>query len=236
MNLFLLSLDRKQCVRWYADKHIVKMILELAQLLYGVWGVSEHPDWRQMAPEGGYKTTHINHPIAVWMRQSKNNYNFAASYAYPMLEEYTRRYGKIHGCQKHLYWLITNVPPMLPDEPLTQMPQAMPDEYKVRDRCGTMEDTILAYKAYYIGFKVKNIKITYTNTEWPEWLPQQDPEEFRLYKQQQKIQTDNEKFIKQQIRSAKKLYTKPSIIHRTYLTLNIIQIPNPKVIALNVLK
>lgn len=202
------------------------MILELAQLLYGVWGTLQDPSWRLAAPDGGYKTTHINHPIAVWMRQSKDNYNFAASYARPMLEEYTRRYGKIHGCQKHLDWLIVNIPPSLPDLPLTQMPQAMPDEYKVRDQCGTMEDTVLAYRAYYVGFKVKNIKITYTNTEWPEWLPHQDPEQFRQYK----LQMDNEKFIKKQISIVKKTYNK-GVIHHPYLTLNVI----PKPLTLNIL-
>jgi len=174
MNLFLLSLDRQQCVRWYADKHIVKMILELAQLLYGVWGVLENPEWRNFAPSGSYKVTHKNHPIALWMRESKENYKFAASYAHPMLAEYSRRYKKIHACARHLDWLVPNIPSNLPDGPLTQMPQAMPDEFKIRDGCGTMEDTVLAYRAYYIGFKVKNIRITYTDTEWPEWLPMQN--------------------------------------------------------------
>lgn len=218
MNLFLLSLDRRQCVRWYADKHIVKMILELAQLLYGVWGVLENSEWRNFAPTGSYKVTHINHPIAVWMRQSKENYKFAASYAHPMLAEYTRRYKKIHACTHHLDWLVSNIPSNLPDGPLTQMPQAMPDEFKVRDGCGTMEDTVSAYKAYYIGFKVKNIRITYTDTEWPEWLPKQNLEEFTLYKHQQKIKDSNEKFIKQQIRLLRKFHTVPYY----YLTLNII--------------
>lgn len=202
MNLFLLSLIRSECVRWYADKHIVKMILELAQLLYGVWGVVGDPSWRTYAPDGSYKTTHINHPIAKWMRQNTANYKFAASYAYPMLQEYTRRYGKIHGCQKHLHWLVVNMPPHLPNDILTQMPQAMPDEFKVRDGCGTMEDTVQAYRNYYVGFKVKEIQITYTNTEWPHWLPKQDPIQFKLYREQRKLHKEQEKLLKQDKRAA----------------------------------
>lgn len=162
---------------------------------------------------------HINHPIAVWMRELIENYKFAASYSYPMLEEYTRRYRKIHACQKHLDWLVNNVPPAIPNLPLTQMPQAMPEVYKVRDRLGTMEDTVAAYKAYYIGDKLKEIKITYTNTEWPEWLPKQDPEEFKRYKLQQKILRDNEKIIKHQLRLLKRL--NPRTTHN-YITLNIL--------------
>ena len=232
MNLFLLSLDRKQCVRWYADKHIVKMILELAQLLYGVWGALQHSDWRQSAPDGGYKTTHINHPISAWLRQSRRNYNFAASYAHPMLEEYTRRYGRVHGCQRHLDWLTVNIPPCLPDAELIQMPQAMPVEYKIRDGTGSMEDTVLAYRAYYAGFKAKNIKMTYTDTEWPYWLPLQDPEEFRQFKLNQKIQIANEKFLGKQIRAAKKSYHS----NATFLTLNVIPASDNIIVSLNVLK
>jgi hypothetical protein len=104
------------------------------------------------------------------------------------------------------------------------MPQAMPDQYKVRDRIGTMEDTVLAYKAYYIGEKIKEIKMTYTNTEWPEWLPRQDPEHFKQYKFHQKIQLENDKLIKRQMRSIKKLNITTPI---KYITLNILPSPNP---------
>jgi len=207
MNLFLLSLDRRQCVRWYADKHIIKMILELAQLLYTVWHKMEDPSWKKLAPSGGYKATHVNHPIAIWMRESKENYNFAASYGIPMAEEYTRRYGKIHGCRKHIEWLVNNIPNNLSNRPLTQLPQAMPNEYKVNDRCGTMEDSVSAYRIYYKEFKLKTIKITYTNTEWPDWLPKQDSEEFK-----------------------RKIQGEPS----TYLTLNIIR--PPTYLTLNIMK
>lgn len=224
MNLFLLSLDKRECVRWYADKHIVKMILELAQLLYTVWGVLEDPSWRESAPNGSYKTTHVNHPIAIWLRQSKENYNFATSYAHPMLEEYTRRYGRIHGCQRHIDWLSPNVPPHLPDAPLTQLPQAMPDEFKVNPGSGSMEDTVQAYRNYYMGFKVKRIRITYTNTEWPAWLPRQDPEEFRLYKEEQK----REKTFKEESRKAKKAALSQG---GRYLTLKII----PQPLRLNII-
>lgn len=117
------------------------------------------------------------------MGQNKQNYEFASSYDQPMLAEYTRHYGKIHACQRHLDWLISNTPPYLLDGVLTQMPQATPDEFKVNNGCGTMGDTVLVYRNYYVGLKVKEIQITYTNTEWPYWLPKQDPVEFKLYRE-----------------------------------------------------
>ena len=37
MNLFLLYKDIPDCVAALVDKHVIKMILETAQILYSVW-------------------------------------------------------------------------------------------------------------------------------------------------------------------------------------------------------
>jgi hypothetical protein len=34
MNLFFLDTDPKKCAEYHCDKHVVKMLLELVQLLY----------------------------------------------------------------------------------------------------------------------------------------------------------------------------------------------------------
>ena len=36
MNIFILDYDVKKCAQYHVDKHVVKMILETAQLLCGV--------------------------------------------------------------------------------------------------------------------------------------------------------------------------------------------------------
>jgi hypothetical protein len=36
MNIFFLDFDTKKCAKYHCDKHVVKMILETAQLLCGV--------------------------------------------------------------------------------------------------------------------------------------------------------------------------------------------------------
>ena len=46
MNLFLLDVDLKKCAQFHCNKHVVKMILELTQILYTCWWVSiEKNDW-----------------------------------------------------------------------------------------------------------------------------------------------------------------------------------------------
>ena len=67
MNIFYLDRDPHEAARLQCDKHVVKMILETAQLLSTA---HNELDGGQIA----YKTTHKNHPSAVWARKSLDNY------------------------------------------------------------------------------------------------------------------------------------------------------------------
>jgi len=44
MNIFFLDWDVKKCAEYHCDKHIVKMILETAQLLCGVHHMTPQVD------------------------------------------------------------------------------------------------------------------------------------------------------------------------------------------------
>jgi hypothetical protein len=47
-----------------------------------------------------YSATHINHPSAVWVRQSDANYAWLYRLFGALMDEYTHRYGKIHSCER----------------------------------------------------------------------------------------------------------------------------------------
>jgi hypothetical protein len=48
MNIFYLSHMVARCAQWHCDKHVVKMILETAQLLYTAhWVLLEDPDFQE---------------------------------------------------------------------------------------------------------------------------------------------------------------------------------------------
>lgn len=162
MNIFFLSRSPKQAARLHCDKHVVKMIIETAQLLY-----SSH--W-VLNPEGlnenAYKIAHKNHPCAIWVRQSISNYMWLASLGYWLCKEYQYRYGeqKIHKSEAHIIWLLNNPPKSIPNTDFTAPALAMPDEYK-------KEDLIESYKLYYIESKLKQRNIVkYTKREWPDFL------------------------------------------------------------------
>jgi hypothetical protein len=143
MNIFLLSTDPREAAEAHCDKHVVKMILETAQLLYCSHWVLD-PD---NLPACAYKKTHPNHPCAIWVRESVENYRWLSDLGIWLCREYTFRYGKQHKTEAHINWLSDNFPP-LPAIAMTPFRMAMPDEFKD-------PDPVVAYKQYYLGAKAR---------------------------------------------------------------------------------
>ena len=155
MNIFFLDFDTQKCAQYHCDKHVVKMILETAQLLCGVHHVTP-----QVTPQVPYKLSHKNHPCAIWTRESLSNYLYLCDLGLELCKEYTYRYGKRHKSQDVIEWCITNKPNIV-DIGFTTPPKAMPDEYKVMD-------VVESYRNYYIGAK-KDFCV-WKNREVPEWF------------------------------------------------------------------
>ncbi len=165
MNIFFLSLDPKLAAEYHCDKHVVKMILESAQLLYS----AHHVLNPEGLPEGAYKKTHIKHPCSLWVRESLANYRWLVNLGWYLCKEYQFRYGetKTHKTEAHILWLRDHPPPSLLDVGFTLFRQAMPDEYK-------RDDAVEAYRVYYRENKVKirNI-VKYTRRPTPKFLIQE---------------------------------------------------------------
>lgn len=164
MNIFLLDWDVKKCAQYHVDKHVVKMILETAQLLCGVHHMAPQVT-PQVTPQVDplstahdtvqvdrtstdqvpYKLSHKNHPCAIWARESLSNYLYLCELGLELCKEYTYRYEKRHKSQDVIEWCVTN-PPNIEDKGITQPAKAMPEEYKV-------ESVVQSYRNYYIGEK-----------------------------------------------------------------------------------
>ncbi len=154
MNIFFLDLDVKKCAEYHLDKHVVKMILETAQLLCSTHHV--------IGTQGDipYKLSHKNHPCSIWARETLPNYLYLCELGLALGEEYTFRYGKTHKSIEVIKWCLIHRP-NLPDTEFTTPPLAMPDEYKVND-------VVESYRNYYMGAK-SNIA-SWKNREVPEWF------------------------------------------------------------------
>ena len=136
MNIFYLDRDPVKAAQQHYNKHVVKMILEAAQLLCTAHHLSGNPS------DVPYKKTHMNHPSAVWVRSSRSNYLWCYEYMLALGAEYTRRYGKHHLTIAKCREVLANVPHAIHAIDFCDPPQCMPDEYK-------MADAVAGYKKYY---------------------------------------------------------------------------------------
>ena len=186
MNIFYLNNNPKLCAVEHVDKHCIKMILEYSQLLSTAHRVLDGVESIQKKYVLGsiparwrtnrvwkldddrehylYKATHINHPSAVWVRKSYENYEWLHTLLVNLCEEYTYRYGKIHkieqdGLLDRLFVKPNNIPLGVG---FTEPTPAMPDIYKVTG------DSIQSYKNYYLGEKTR--MFSWKNRSQPTWI------------------------------------------------------------------
>ena len=176
MNIFYIDRDPRVCAEQMVDKHVVKMILETAQLLSTAHRILDGEEYVGQSPSGRkakrwrlpddrettlYSATHINHPSAVWCRQSKANYHWLYQHFLGLLDEYTYRYGKTHKCAA-MSDDLGQFPQNIADKLGTAPTPAMAEEYIVS------KDSLESYRNYYKQGKIHLHKWTKRNP--PEWL------------------------------------------------------------------
>jgi hypothetical protein len=168
MNIFYLDKDPEIAAQMMCDKHVVKMILESAQMLstaHRILDGDEHAD-----NVGMYKMAHKNHPSTKWVRHSYQNYKWLYTHMIALMKEYTYRYGKHHATER-LIEPLSNVPAIYRFG-FTDPPQCMPDYCKD-------DDAVSAYHKYYI--LEKSDFATWKRRDKPEWF--NDNEQEREYAQ-----------------------------------------------------
>ena len=145
----------------HVDRHVCKMVIEYAQLMSTAhrvldgemyigktvnnrnikrWRLFDEREDRLMKP------TMMNHPSAIWLRQSDSNYRWLYNMWCELQKEFTYRYGKIHATAR-LIPDLKKVPDKCPVGPFTGPTPAMPDACKVP--CNSLQ----SYHNYYVMSK-----------------------------------------------------------------------------------
>lgn len=159
MNIFIVDEDPCVAARALCNKHICKMIVESAQLMSAAY------------PRGStrYAHTHVNHPCALWARQSLSNFKWLMLHSLEMCEEYTRRYHRTHKTESVIYEMLDALP-NIPDVGLTPFARAIKEPWKTQ----TMNLPIVeAYRQFYIGDKAKFAKWA-PHAQPPRWWPYEE--------------------------------------------------------------
>ena len=170
MNIFYLDPDPKVCAEMHISKHVVKMIIEYAQLMSTAHRVIDGTEYTDLTASGRrikrwrltddreetlYKATHINHPSAIWCRENRANYVWLYRMCLHLCEEYTYRYGKVHSCAR-LTKELNLIPFNIEEDNFFAPTPAMPADVKVladNPVPGRKYDVLKSYHNYYINNK-----------------------------------------------------------------------------------
>ena len=185
MNIFYVDKNPETAAKMMCDKHIIKMILESAQMLCTAKRVldgTEYVDrtkngrkitrWRLDNPNEEatiYKAGWLGHPSTQWVMKSAYNYIWLYKHMMALNEEYKLRWqkDKDHTSITKLGQLLS-VPPINAriDVIGTDATPAMPDHCKVPG------DSVASYRKYYIIEKRRFAKWEKPNAVMPDWYAQ----------------------------------------------------------------
>jgi hypothetical protein len=178
MNIFYVDSDPVVAARNMVDRHVVKMILETAQLLSTAHRVIDGEEYVGQSQSGRkakrwrlsgnadaimYAATHINHPSAVWVRENSANYAWLYDHLLALGHEYTYRYGRTHLTIDKLKDILKDAPQNIEQSAvMSKMPSCMDKQYIVS------VDPIVNYRNYYNYGKTDLLR--WSNRPPPKWI------------------------------------------------------------------
>ena len=181
MNIFALSSVPEVAARWHCDKHVVKMILESAQMLSTAHRVLDGMEERRSSVSGKtmsrywelpddrenklYKAVHMKHPSTLWTMESHMNYKWHYQLFKCLCKEYSYRYGKVHVSETKLLDILKDIPKNIKKSYMTPFALAMGSN----PECMNYDDPIGSYQKFY-QTKQKRFSMTWKNRETPHWF------------------------------------------------------------------
>ena len=182
MNIFHLDEILELCAQYHCDKHVVKMIIEYAQLLSTAHRVLDFSGKTKEITKNNrlverftleddflnsklYKASHIMHPCGIWVRECAGNYHYLYKLFLYLHDEFVYRYGKTHATFTLLGDILKSLPKNINQASeinYSSIPLCMPEEYKT-------SSYIQSYRNFYIYGKSKAFEVTWKNRETPEW-------------------------------------------------------------------
>lgn len=180
MNLFYLDKDPIKSAQLQCDKHVVKMIVESAQMLSTAHRMLDgklvetrtktgrkgrHYELPNNLEQILYKAVHYHHPCTVWTMRSNNNYTWHWVHFKALCEEYTHRYGKVHKTDELLTEILQQLPRNINVGSLSPLPLAM----GAAPECIDYNDPVGSYRKFY-QTKQARFKMVWTKRQIPEWF------------------------------------------------------------------
>lgn len=164
MNIFATDTCPNQSAINLCDKHINKMLTEAYQMLGSALRRHGADDEDMPLNKSGQPLIggYAHHPCTRWAGDTSSNFEWLCDHAVAMSQEFTKRYGHEHFCEKPVLQM-QSMSWFIPQDDLTPFAQAMPDQYRIPD------DSVRAYRRYYIHEKASFAKWE-KGTAPPRWF------------------------------------------------------------------
>lgn len=187
MNIFCLDYDPEIAARYHCNAHVVKMIVESAQMLSTahrlldgsmtivpyvtkkgkhrkkkVWTLHDSRE------DTLYKVAHPSHPSTKWTMMAALNYDWHYFLFVALCDEYTFRYNKIHKTDSLLRSILSARPNnIVRGESNDIVPFAL--AMKSNTECQDLSDPVGSYRKFY-KTKQARFKMLWTNRPIPNWF------------------------------------------------------------------
>lgn len=119
VNFFYLDQDPKKCAKYYCNKHIIKIPIEIAQILSKVHHeLNSNIDFSKI-----YKNSIVvNNSIGPyqWIKESYDNYIWACKLGLELINQYKLRYNKENHKTEIILLFLFNNPPKLSKKGITK--------------------------------------------------------------------------------------------------------------------
>lgn len=161
MNIFALDNDPSKAAEYHCDKHVLKMLLESAQLLSTMVHALAPGQVIPGTDDNGepiltwygnkvYKPTHMNHPCSVWVRHSMRNAMWLADLGHALNHQSEIRWHKpaykAHAVLNGIASCISKLP--FENSKVEPFTLALPKEIRELNL-----DNVTSYRLYYASAK-----------------------------------------------------------------------------------
>ena len=166
MNIFVLDESPQIAARDMCDKHVVKMIVESAQMLSTAHRMLDGTKYTGKTKKGRnikrwlhpnsnlektlYLACHTGHPSTLWVMENAYNYHWLYKHMIALNDQFKLRYGHVkdHSTITLLKEILMYPPKNISLNKLPTDPTpAMPDDCKIPG------DVVGSYRKYYIEHK-----------------------------------------------------------------------------------
>jgi hypothetical protein len=183
MNIFILDERPVEAAQMQCDKHVVKMILESAQMLCtshrfldGKMEIRKSKNNRNIKTwvltdereNIMYKSAHVNHPCTIWTRACAHNYNWLLKHFDALCSEFVFRFGKRHKSDS-LLQILSNMPENISYNN-TNSEFAVAISEDIYPGIKNEKRPIQSYRNYYVEKNKKQFEMKWTKRPKPEWM------------------------------------------------------------------